>query len=66
MIVMKKVLKGRILIAMFFVFAAIAGCATAQKTEPTLKDALDGKFYIGVALNAPQIRGVLIQLLWKL
>lgn len=57
MIVMKKLLKERILIAMFFLFAANIGCAT-QKSEPTLKDALKGKFYIGVALNAPQIRGV--------
>lgn len=55
---MKKLVKEKILIAMFFVFAVIAGCANAQKTEPTLKDALDGKFYICVALNAPQIRGV--------
>jgi endo-1,4-beta-xylanase len=56
MIIMKKLLKERILIAIFFVFAASIGCAT-QKAEPTLKDALKGKFYIGVALNAPQIRG---------
>ena len=54
---MKKLLKEKILIAMFFLFAANIGCAT-QKSEPTLKDALKGKFYIGVALNAPQIRGV--------
>jgi endo-1,4-beta-xylanase len=54
---MKKLLKEKILIAMFFVFAASVGCAT-QKSGHTLKDALKGKFYIGVALNAPQIRGV--------
>ena len=53
---MKKLLKREILIAMVFVFATIAGYAT-QKDKPTLKDALKGKFYIGVALNTPQITG---------
>ncbi len=55
---MRKLLKFRLLIVLSIAFAAIMGCANAQKSEPTLKDALAGKFYIGVALNTPQIRGV--------
>ncbi len=55
---MEKLFKLRMLIVMLFAFAAIVGCANAQKAEPTLKDALAGKFYIGVALNTPQIRGM--------
>ncbi len=44
----------------FFLFLILAwGCSSsAQKTkEPTLKDALKGKFYIGTAMNLPQISG---------
>lgn len=55
---MRKLLKFRLLFVLSIAFAAIMGCANAQKSEPTLKDALAGKFYIGVALNTPQIRGV--------
>ncbi len=32
-------------------------CATEEPTESYLKDALDGKFYMGAALNASQIFG---------
>ncbi|MFZ5431561.1 MAG: endo-1,4-beta-xylanase [Bacteroidota bacterium] len=35
----------------------LPGCSNAQKSEPVLKDALSGKFYIGAALNTPQITG---------
>jgi len=39
-------------------FILISGCTAQQaEAEKTLKEALDGKFYIGTALNAFQING---------
>lgn len=36
----------------------MAGCETKQVVKPTLKDAFDGIFHIGTALNADQINGI--------
>ncbi|MDH6309931.1 endo-1,4-beta-xylanase [Dysgonomonas sp. PFB1-18] len=45
----------------FCLMVAIAGCSQAkagdEKKEPTLTGALNGKFYIGTALNLNQIHG---------
>lgn len=35
----------------------VTACASGNKPEEGLKDALEGKFYMGAALNAPQILG---------
>lgn len=35
----------------------LVSCTSATSEEPSLKDALDGKFYIGAALNGSQILG---------
>jgi endo-1,4-beta-xylanase len=43
---------------MMTLFILITGCSAHQsETEKTLKEALDGKFYMGTALNAFQING---------
>ncbi|WP_111445453.1 endo-1,4-beta-xylanase [Breznakibacter xylanolyticus] len=36
---------------------AITACTPKQQTSESLKDALAGKFFIGTAMNAPQIEG---------
>jgi len=50
----KAFLKNWLLIA--FVFFTTA-CNTQNPSEEGLKDALEGKFYIGTAMNGPQILG---------
>jgi len=56
-----KMNKQRNQIAVLLLLATIvmSGCAKSPDTkkEPTLKDAFAGKFYIGTALNIPQILG---------
>ena len=54
---MKKAKILNNIVTIFIVTVISLGCANAQKSEPTLKDALSGKFYMGVALNTPQITG---------
>jgi len=44
-----------LLLAVFF---GVVGCKNQQPSAESLKDALTDKFYIGVAMNAPQITGV--------
>ncbi len=44
-----------LLLAVFF---GVVGCKNQQPSAESLKDALTDKFYIGVAINAPQITGV--------
>lgn len=46
------------ILAIFFISSLILSCGSVKKSSPTtLKDAFDGKFYIGTALNTPQILG---------
>ena len=51
-------MKNRILLPVIILFAFLSSC-TSGKAEPekTLKNALEGKFYIGAALNERQITG---------
>lgn len=47
------------ILSKFWIVIALAmigtACATEETTKPSLKDALDGKFYMGAALNTSQI-----------
>lgn len=46
-------------ITLLLILLSITSCLlTKNKKEDTLKEALNGRFYIGVALNAQQIKGV--------
>lgn len=43
--------------SLFAIVIALTACSTQQPEEQSLKSALEGKFYIGTALNTPQIMG---------
>ena len=42
---------------LFLLPALLSSCTNQESAEPGLKDALEGKFYMGAALNGPQITG---------
>lgn len=46
------------LFAIALISVLLVNCGTVDQKSPTLKDAFDGKFYIGTALNTDQILGV--------
>lgn len=50
---MKRVIVN--ILSVFVLMAVIAGCATEKAGDIGLKDALEGSFYIGVAMNGDQI-----------
>jgi endo-1,4-beta-xylanase len=55
---MKRTMKNRILLPVIILFAILSACASGKaEPEKTLNDALEGKFYIGAALNERQITG---------
>lgn len=49
--------KSILLTGMFAFAALLAGCTQKETSQPTLKDALKGQFYIGAALNESLITG---------
>ncbi|MGQ1946001.1 endo-1,4-beta-xylanase [Geofilum sp. OHC36d9] len=55
---MKKSVYNKVFILLLMGIMPFAGCTQSPKNEPnSLKDALNGKFYIGAALNISQVAG---------